>query len=90
VPLSDHAESSQVRETKLEPAHDIPNNPVLTLRNNERFRAALVDFHEEVRTVVLRKTDPVYLDDRREIVRPKRPKKIGRFQQQASALEENF
>src|SRR5438876_963042 len=90
VSFSDHTKASEIGEPKLEAAHYISDNPVVALCNDESLRTALVDLHEKVCTVVFWKTDPVYLDDRRKIIRPKRPKKIGRFQQLASALEENL
>src|SRR5207302_8559707 len=90
VSFSDHAEASEIGEPKLEAAHYVSDNPVVALCDDEGLRTALVDLHEEVCTVVFRKTNPVNLDYRREIVRPKRPKKIGRLQQQASALRQKL
>jgi hypothetical protein len=37
---------------------------ILALGYDERFRTALVDFHEEIWAIVLWKTDPVDFDDR--------------------------
>jgi hypothetical protein len=90
VSLSDHTETSEVGEAELKPTHDVPNYLVVALCDNESLGATLVHFHEEIRAIVFWKTDPVDLDNCREIVRSKRAQKIGRFQQSASALTENF
>jgi hypothetical protein len=62
--FSHHPESSEIGEAELESTHDVSNNLVVALCDNECFGTALVDFHEEIRTIVFRKTDPVYLHDR--------------------------
>jgi hypothetical protein len=88
VSLPDHSESPEVGKAELKSAHYVSDNMIFALSDNECFRTALVDFHEEIRAIVLWKADPVYLDDRREIVWSKGSEKIGRFQQTASAQEE--
>src|SRR5260370_36425429 len=80
VSLSDHTESSEVGEAKLESAHYVADHIVVAFCDDECFGAALVDFHEEVGAVVFRKTDPVHLNYCREIISPKESQQIGCLQ----------
>ncbi len=63
VSLSDHAESSEVGEAELKSAHNVSDNMIFALSNDEGFWAALVYLHEKVGAIVFWKTDPVDLDN---------------------------
>src|SRR5947208_15282609 len=90
VSRRDPPECSDIGESELAAAHDVANNPALTLSDDESFWTALENLHEKIGTIVLWKADPVNLDNRREVVRSEGPQQVGRFQQRFSIIAQGF
>jgi hypothetical protein len=64
VTLLRKPEFPEIRETMLDPAHDISGHASLRLRNEKCVRQSVECVDEEVRSVILRKADSINVHDR--------------------------